>query len=483
MYDPTRDTRPVILLLSANARPGDDQGFLRNLAQERRVIQDKFAPLSSTHRLVVETNVTHRRFADLLRVHLKRIIGVHFGGHADVRGLQFENERGDLVPAYVGGLAGRLAAMPELRWVFLNGCVTRTQVDELHAQVTVPTIVTEHAIVDAVALEFAEQFYASLIAGLSLAEAYAAANDYLALLHPDPQGTTRMLRPADEALEQTTWPWTLVTPDGDEQGARWRLVQTPTASALRAIDESASVAGPPEHEPAGLDLTGSGEVDMTLPASFSGPPAEPLRRVVPQPRAKTPIDAAAPGTVTSPVRSSPSAAADDSQDGTMPRRSVVQPPAVADETSDEPSIAAAPRQSMRPARFALMLGQVASLVTPGILAIGFTQHFSFRKDLDNLFVIALTSGVLTGLLLAIGLVRARRATTWPPSVALVVAIVGAHMGSIAGLCFFLDEGFEPFPVASVGYWLRDWAGVLGIVVAIVWAVLMVLVYRALRGLK
>lgn len=225
-----RTNLPVILLVFANDRQSGG-AYLRNLALERRQIEAALTPAVSRGycRLVIEPNVTHARFFDLLALHGDSLAGVHFGGHADPEGLHFEDTSGHPIPARIDGLATALAGLSSLRWVFLNGCATSRHVEALH-QADIPTIVaTTVAIRDDVASTFAYRFYFALAHGRTFDRAFAIAegearsrvHDQKDVLRRDASSEPdfRMLRPAEKPVE---WPWVLCSAaDGSDS---WTLV-------------------------------------------------------------------------------------------------------------------------------------------------------------------------------------------------------------------------------------------------------------------
>ena len=104
-----------------------------------------------------------------------RIAVFHFAGHAEEDVLVMQNAAGDPLLAGAEGLAGFLAAQPNLQIFFINGCRTQTQIAALHAGGVPVVIATREEIPDESAREFAVHFHRGLSTGATIADAFAAA--------------------------------------------------------------------------------------------------------------------------------------------------------------------------------------------------------------------------------------------------------------------------------------------------------------------
>lgn len=269
-------------MIFANDRFGPDSAYLRDLVTERRRIEEA---LDSTVkrgqcRLEIDFNVTHDRFFDDLTEHHGDIVGVHFAGHADPSGLQFEDAHGRRVPARMSGIAQALAGLPALRWVFLNGCGTATHVETLQAYLGTPLVITEHAIADAAAAGFARRFYHALGHGRSLREAFDLADSELKSQCGAPLESVRakadrmrMLQPAETA--DVDWPWVLAVPDDHPERAEWRLVLPHSATSLppaAAPDGATHLATAQDRSTGSSPMATSAAPHAVAPSPFSGPP-------------------------------------------------------------------------------------------------------------------------------------------------------------------------------------------------------------------
>jgi hypothetical protein len=96
---------------------------------------------------------------------------VHFCGHANVEGLNVEDEKGKTVLANPEALAGLFKQFPGIECVLLNACYSEVQAKAIH-QHGVYVIGMGNAIHDKAALEFTIGFYDALGAGRSIEDAF-----------------------------------------------------------------------------------------------------------------------------------------------------------------------------------------------------------------------------------------------------------------------------------------------------------------------
>lgn len=117
-----------------------------------------------------EPFATTEKIAHYLIEFKDRVVVFHYGGHAEGDGLLLNDQK-----AEAGGLAQLISAQKNLKVLFLNGCSTREQVEQL-LDLGVPAVIaTACPIEDEMATEMAEQFYSALMRKHTIREAYAMA--------------------------------------------------------------------------------------------------------------------------------------------------------------------------------------------------------------------------------------------------------------------------------------------------------------------
>lgn len=225
---------PVVLLTFANDRSPDESGRLRNLVAEKEALVERLGAHTRCV-LVVEQNLMRVDLDRLVARYRDRLVGFHYGGHADEGALHVEGAGG--LPDHLDAdrLAEALGQCARLRWVFLNGCATGGQVAAIHARTTAPVVATAWTIADAVARDFAAAFYAGLAEGWALGvcfdearrrveaggDADAVRSSLARAMGARARSAHRMLVPADADDER--WPWTLSAHPGAPGGVDWRL--------------------------------------------------------------------------------------------------------------------------------------------------------------------------------------------------------------------------------------------------------------------
>lgn len=154
---------PIALILFSN----DLDNFLPMVEQERKVIEEALEHLNDSNRLkvIARSSVSIEEVFRLFNRYQKRIVLFHFAGHANGGGLQFNKNFTDKEMGKAVGLVDLFAREAQkgiLQFVFLNGCRTAPQVENLR-QAGVPSIMATHwEIPDQKALELAKQLYRSL---------------------------------------------------------------------------------------------------------------------------------------------------------------------------------------------------------------------------------------------------------------------------------------------------------------------------------
>ena len=224
MADQTK--KPVIFLAFANDRD-DTVGYLRNLPDEARRLH---AVLEAADRLCEVEVRSNSTAGDIFKVFQNpkfrnRIAIFHYSGHANGYQLLLESPEGKAAAADAGGLAAFLAQQQGLQLVFLNGCSTQQQTQELHDANVSVVISTSRSIDDKVATDFADLFYQGLASGANLLTAY---NEASAAIKTTKGGDLRALyfgdadKPEDHRNKKGS-PWNLYPREGAESADQWSL--------------------------------------------------------------------------------------------------------------------------------------------------------------------------------------------------------------------------------------------------------------------
>lgn len=271
--------QPVILLAFANDRADSADRTARylQLPQEKTRIREALAKAEWRGiELEVVTNATPSGLFDRLGEVNDRVIGVHFGGHATDEGLALEDADGRPRLLRHGGLARRIGGLPQLRWVFLNGCGTKPHVEAIHRFAQVPVIATSTAIRDDAAVVFSRRFYFALAHEATLEDAFERAESEMEGQPDGPLGCvrdgaaadavfTRMLEAA-EGDEPVRCPWVLVPP-AEARDTLQATIYAPLIADAPADEPDADAVqdDPPPDEPQ--------QPDDPPPDPITGPPA------------------------------------------------------------------------------------------------------------------------------------------------------------------------------------------------------------------
>lgn len=222
--------QPVLLLTFSN----DQDHYLPMIVAEQKAIKQALLDQVDKNYLEVR-DVQHASTEEIFylvnRYH-QRLYIFHYGGHADQKSLQLEQEVGVVQTANARGIAGLLGTQQQLKLVFLNGCATAGQVKILLDQGVPAVIATRVAINDREAQRFSAQFYQALAGGSTLGEAFRKAKafietsreDLIVEENPLDRGIVLEKLPPDEAI-----PWGLYFKPGQRAVLDWKL---PTESPL-----------------------------------------------------------------------------------------------------------------------------------------------------------------------------------------------------------------------------------------------------------
>ncbi|MEL7062283.1 MAG: CHAT domain-containing protein, partial [Bacteroidota bacterium] len=219
------NTPPVILLAFANEKM--EGRFLHTLKDEIAALRKALQPAEDAGlcEIVLLPNATTEEILDTFQRqrYRDRIALFHYGGHADGYQLLLESSQGHNEVAHGEGLVSFLGRQDSLQLVFLNGCATQQQSEEL-IQAGVPTVIgTYTAISDNLATMLASRFYSSLGQGQHLARAWEEAEDEVRLRYGS--GTKRGLvfDDEEEAESYDGFPWNLLVRPGSEKVREWSL--------------------------------------------------------------------------------------------------------------------------------------------------------------------------------------------------------------------------------------------------------------------
>lgn len=149
-----------------------------------------------------ESFATTEKIAHYLIEYKNRVVLFHYGGHAEGDGLELKDQKAD-----AGGIAQLIGAQKNLKLLFLNGCSTKNQVEQLLALGVPAVIATSCPIDDHMATELAEQFYSALVKKHTVKEAFAMA----AGLVKAKGGQAEQFRGIKLKEETEVFPWGLYT--------------------------------------------------------------------------------------------------------------------------------------------------------------------------------------------------------------------------------------------------------------------------------
>src|SRR4029079_8343683 len=159
---------PVVFLAFSN----DASAHLELLKKESKDVFSALRDLDRQDFIKVhrEESADLDELFDSLVSYKDRVAVFHYGGHADGMTLRMEGGA-----AHAAGMAQLLGDQPNLKLVFLNGCATRPQVEQLLAAGVKAGIATSVPIRDDKATEFAARFYEALASRRTIAQAFEVA--------------------------------------------------------------------------------------------------------------------------------------------------------------------------------------------------------------------------------------------------------------------------------------------------------------------
>jgi len=216
--------KPVIFLAFANDRV-DKEGYLRSLPIEMRGIREELGEGKGKDlcEVVERSNAAIEDILDVFQdnTYRNRIAIFHYGGHANSYQLLLESLAGGQAAAHRESLAAFLARQVGLKFIFLNGCSTQQHALEL-IKAGIPAVVgTSQSINDEVATNLSIRFYKGIAGGISLEQAWLAAEDRINM----EIGTANfraMYWPGKKEIENR-FPWDIFYKKGAEKVKDWNL--------------------------------------------------------------------------------------------------------------------------------------------------------------------------------------------------------------------------------------------------------------------
>jgi WD40 repeat protein len=201
-------------------KPASSEAWMKRLKPLRRTSNP--AVEAGLCEIVIEPDAT---IDEIIAVFQKpeyrdRISVFHFAGHAGSFHLCMETAEGKVEMAHAGGLASFLGLQKNLQLVFLNGCSTQRQTDELLEARVGAVIATSQVISDEVATDLSGRFYQSLASGKGV---YAAFQEALAAVQLKKGTDFRSLVWQDAEENVDRFPWDFYLGPGAELVKKWNL--------------------------------------------------------------------------------------------------------------------------------------------------------------------------------------------------------------------------------------------------------------------
>lgn len=213
--------QPVIFLAFAN----DHIDYLYKLTEEQQAIREALRPLvrEGLCEVVYETDTDLDKIWNTFNDYRDRIAIFHYGGHAEDYSLLLKKSSGERELAHGEGLVSFLGQQKGLQLVFINGCCTKRQAEELRDRGVPAVIGTSEPVNDAAATQLSATFYRGLAAGRSLQQAWLGARD-LVRARRGAGGYQRSIKIREEAVSaKLSFPWELYMRRGAEQVQEWNL--------------------------------------------------------------------------------------------------------------------------------------------------------------------------------------------------------------------------------------------------------------------
>lgn len=217
---------PIILLALANDNEHKHRK-LSNLTNEAAAIHQGLQS-AIEGKLCEVVTLKNTTIDDILSTfsnpeYKNRISIFHYAGHADGYQLLLETADQKNEVARGEGLVSYLSRQDSLQLIFLNGCSTEQQADDLITAGTPAVIGTSKSIKDNVAMKLASRFYKSIGSGSTLKSSWLDAIDEVKISHS--KKSLRSFGDEEDEFEVVSdrYPWELKIRDGAEQANQWNL--------------------------------------------------------------------------------------------------------------------------------------------------------------------------------------------------------------------------------------------------------------------
>ena len=218
---------PVILLAFANDKQNSGSGYLKGHTLERNGIRDALmkAEENGLCQVLVEPDITINRLFDIFQNgnYRDRIAIFHYGGHAESYSLLLESASGGKATAHSEGLVAFLAKQKSLKLVFLNGCSSQQQSEDLIAAGVPAVIGTSQSINDTIATTLSNRFYKGMAAGMTIERAWTDAVDQIKTENGREQETAFYTESILGNPMEDLFPWKLFAGEGGDISKAWNL--------------------------------------------------------------------------------------------------------------------------------------------------------------------------------------------------------------------------------------------------------------------
>lgn len=211
-------SKPLIYLTFAN----DPDAHLNLLKEESKRLYHALEEPKRKEYIEVEREESAEldEIFDFFTRNKDKVAIFHYGGHADGKGLHLEGGGGN-----AKGLGALLGEQKNLKLVFLNGCSSKGQIDELFEQGVKAVIATSVPIEDSKAVEFAEQFYEALAYRRNIGHAFKLAAAFMKSRYEDgPEIQYRAINFKSKQEQSEELPWGLYIQEAYEDEIKnWKL--------------------------------------------------------------------------------------------------------------------------------------------------------------------------------------------------------------------------------------------------------------------